>query len=162
MLSFTVLMNISRKKEAVEFIYYYDKQINSDQYYYNTQIHGPLDMSMFTPSPLQSQAPQFIAGGMEPETEEEEEETQPTGHEFGGPSQSLFPDESQIQRQFAQSRKTKIDNELERYSQTCTSYFATCKYFTPMEYLRIFRKNLRFSKTSPFFFAKSLFINNLL
>ena len=95
-------------------------------------------MSMFTPTPIQTQVPQFIGGEMEPETEEEEE-PQPTGHEFGTQSQSLFPEDSQIQRQFAQTRKTKIDNELERYKNICTSYFATCKYFPFLSVLYVFK-----------------------
>ena len=65
---------------------------------------------------------------MESETEmDSEDENQPTQIPFGENSQSLF-DESAIQRQFAQTRKMKIDNELEKYQNLSSTYFSTCKY----------------------------------
>ena len=128
--------------------------MNHDQYYYNTQINGPLDRSMFTPTQFHTQEPQFLDPEMESETEHdsEDEEPLPTQHAFGDQSQSLFPDESQIQRHFAQSRKTKIDNEVEKYKNISSTYFSTCKFypffdhFCPSDHfsnVRFDQKNIR-------------------
>ena len=85
---------ILRKETAIDFVYYYDKKINANKYYYNAISDGPVNMSLFTQTQMQTQQAVFLDPEMEDEDDHEDTQpTQPMQIEFATQidSQSLFP-----------------------------------------------------------------------